>query len=102
MKMIALFFPALIALKINQKEKWSLKRDLYSYCMFVVVINVVVMGVITYVLGFDGLTDSVFVSFSFFMVYTVLSCVCSAFIGAFTKVLKKKIKKTVIRQNEEK
>lgn len=95
MKIIALFFPAFIALQMNRKEEKNLKKDIlnlvFMYCMFVIAINLSVMAVITYVLGLSDLTISVFESFSFFIIYTVLSCVCSAFIGGVTKILRKNI-----------
>ena len=95
MKFIALFFPAFIAFGLNKKENVSLKKDwfqlIFMYCMFTIVINLSVMGIITYVLGLDGLTISVFESFSFFIIYTILSCGCSAFVGGITKILKKNI-----------
>lgn len=95
MKLIALFFPALIAFGMNKKEEISLQKDwfplIFMYCMFTIVINLAVMGVITYVLGLDGLTISVFESFSFFIIYTVLSCGCSVFVGFLTRILRKNI-----------
>ena len=93
MKIIALFFPALVALKMNKKEEQSLKKELFDsafmYCMFVIAINLFVISVITYVLGVDGLTIAVFESFSFFVLYTASSCCCAAFIGGLTKILRK-------------
>ena len=95
MKLIALFFPALIAFGMNRKEEIVFEKDwfqlIFMYCMFVIAINLFVMGVITYVLGLDGLTISVFESFSFFIIYTVLSCGSSIFIGLLTKILRKNI-----------
>ena len=95
MKIIVLFFPAFIALQMNRKEEKNLKKDIlnlvFMYCMFVIAINLSVMAVITYVLGLSDLTISVFESFSFFIIYTVLSCACSAFIGGLTKILRKNI-----------
>jgi len=95
MKIIALFFPALIALRMNKKAGQSLKEGLFDcvfmYCMFVIAINLFVISVITYVLGVDGLTASVFESFSFFVLYTTTSCCCAAFVGGLTKILRKNI-----------
>ena len=99
MKIIALFFPALIALQISKKKEVSVKDNLlnhiFMYCMFVIVTNVSVMAVLSYVLGMSGLTITVFESFSFFIIYTVLSCCGSAFIGGLTKILRKNIEEAV-------
>lgn len=93
MKIIALFFPALIAVYMNSKHLMNNLKDgfslFFTYGMFAIAINITVMGVITYVLGLDGLTISVFESFSFFMIYTVLSCATSVFMGMLVKILRK-------------
>lgn len=100
MKLVALFFPALIAVYMNREKKESKNEafsNIFTYAMFVIAVNVSVMSVLTYVLGLDGLTISVFESFSFFIVYTVLACAASAFIGGLVRILKK----TMNKENQE-
>lgn len=85
---------------MNREKKESKNEafsNIFTYAMFVIAINVSVMSVLTYVLGLDGLTISVFESFSFFIVYTVLACTASAFIGGLVSILKK----TMNKENQE-
>lgn len=92
---IALFFPASIALKISiKKERIERKKWydwIFTYCMFAMLINTSVMAVISYVLGLDGLTISALESFSFFIVYTVMSCMSAVFWAVLTNILRKNI-----------
>lgn len=95
MKIIALFLPALIAVKINESKDSNRRKDvfnmLFQYSMFAMVVNCFAMSVVTYVLGLDGLTISVLESFSFFIVYTVLACLSSTFFGILVKIVSKNI-----------
>ena len=95
MKIIALFLPALIAVKINERKDINRRKDVFNmifqYSIYTMVVNCFAMSIVTYVLGLDGLTISVLESFSFFIVYTVLACLSSTFWGILAKIVLKNI-----------
>ena len=95
MTVIALFFPAMISLRILMADKTVAKKDffnsIFAYCMYAIVINLSSMAMVSYVLGIDGLTISVLESFSFFIVYTVMSCFWALFVAIITKLLRRNI-----------
>ncbi len=98
MKIIALFFPAIIALKLGtrteRKEKYVWLDLLTRYSVYTIVINLSIMAIISYVLGIDGLTASVLESFSFFIVYTIMASLYAVFIVVIEKILSKNRKNT--------
>lgn len=92
MKIMALFFPALIALKLNGKNDESkIISIVFEFCMYVLLINVSVMSVISYVLHIEDVTEVALQSFSFCVIYILMACVSATFWGIFSKVLKKNI-----------
>lgn len=96
MQFIALFLPGFLGVNIFAKieeNKVGIVHYISSYCIFVLWTNIFTMFTITYVLGIEGVVSDALNSFSFFMIYTVMSCFF-AIIGALIgKVIKKNISK---------
>lgn len=82
MQLIALFFPSILGTKIYTKMEptfESIVKNIYVYIIFTIATNVFSMFTVEYVLGVGGVVIEALNSFSFFMVYTVLSVAISVF-----------------------
>lgn len=96
MKLIALFFPSILGTSIFMKLEAkgdSIIRYIYSYVIFVLSTNIVSMFTVVYVLGVDGVVSDALISFSFFIIYTVIACFFSVVGAIVGKIIKNNFSK---------
>ena len=96
MQLIALFLPSFLGTSIFTKLEANIEsilRYIYTYIVFILWTNIFTMFTITYVLGVDGVVSDALKSFSFFMIYTIMSCFFSVIGAMVGKVIGKNFSK---------
>lgn len=106
MRIIGLFFPALISIAIkhsrNTECAWQMPAILIEYGIYVLVDVLVTTTIITYVLNISGVSVEAFDSFSFFTNYTLLASVVAIFTPYVHEIVKKYIEITFsVRRKDE-
>lgn len=106
MKLIGLFFPAIISVVIRQKRRNEDKRELLlilsEYGLSVLFCNLFSMILITYVLGIGDVSMSAFESFPFFTKYTVIAVIIAFVMPYLEEIYKKYIQiKFIIEDKNE-
>lgn len=96
MEIIALFFPAFIAMTIRQKRGTGCEKHwflvLLEYGRTVLWCNLLTVMIITYVLGMDSVVGEALNSFSFFSKYMIIASVCSFVLPYVQEVVARYIK----------
>lgn len=95
MQFIALFFPGFIGTylyKEIESDMESLIRYVFTYFVFVLLTNLASTFTVNYILRVDGVLGGALNSFSFFMVYTIMSCFFAIFGAVLGKTVRRKLK----------
>lgn len=96
MQFIAIFLPSFLGTNIFIKMETNIEsviRYIYTYIIFTILTNLFTMFTVTYVLGVDGVMSDALKSFSFFMIYTVMSSFISVIGAIIGKVLQNNFSK---------
>lgn len=106
MRIIGLFFPALISVSIkharNSELTWQMPKILAEYGIYVLINVLITASNITYGLGISGVTVDALESFPFFTKYTIIAIVIAIFIPYVEEIIKKYIEVTfVVRKDDE-
>ena len=109
MELICLFFPACVAMgircrRIEKLQIVKIPELIFKWTGWVVIINLIVMGIITYIFGMDGIVSDAFNSFSFFMKYVLIAIAFSLFLPYLVEILEKYFEMSIKigEQDEEK
>lgn len=95
MQFIALFFPGFIGTylyKEIESDMKSLIRYSFTYFIFVLWTNLTSTLTVNYILRVDGVLSEALNSFSFFMIYTIMSCFFAILGALLGKTVRRKIK----------
>lgn len=106
MRIIGLFFPALISVSIkharNSEHTWQMPKVLAEYGIYVLINVLITTSAITYGLGLSGVTVDAFESFPFFTKYTIIAIVIAVFAPYIEEIIKRYLKVTfTVRENNE-
>ena len=93
MKIIGLFFPALISLQIFYRRNPDKKNDVIGamglYAKYCLIENLIIMILLNYGLGLEGVAEEAFSSFQFFIKYMVIAIVLSVIVPFIHEVITK-------------
>lgn len=100
MKIIGLFFPAIVSVLIKHSRNvhftWNMPKTLLEYGIYVL-INVLITGcTITYGLGLSDVTSDAFNSFPFFTKYTIIALAAAIVVPYIEEIIRKSIKVTLM------
>lgn len=108
MEMIVLLLPACVAMSIRYKRLYKIKslsiaELIFQWAKWVLALNLLTMGIITYVFRMDGIVGEAFSSFSFFMKYSFISIFVSLILPYMVEIVEKYIDLSVVigEKNEE-
>lgn len=106
MKMIGLFFPALISILINHSRNsertWQFPMILVEYGIYVLVNVLITTVIITYALNVSGVSVDALDSFPFFTKYTVIAITAAVFTPYIQEIINKYVKITFsVRKKDE-
>ena len=92
MEWICLFFPACIAMNIRcrriEKLKMANVREIvFKWTGWVLALNILGMGIITYILGIEGVVEEAFNSFSFFIKYILIETSFALFLPFLVEII---------------
>lgn len=107
MRMIALFFPALISIVIrhtrDKEQIWKMPETLIRYGMYTLWNVFLTTAIITYGLNISGVTADAFESFPFFTKYVVIAIAAAVLLPYLEEMIKKYIKVTfTVKERNEK
>ena len=96
MEMVSLLLPACVAMNIRYKRLHRIKSVcvaelIFQWAKWVLALNLLTMGIITYVFGMDGVVGEAFSSFSFFMKYSFISVFMSLVLPYIVEIVEKYI-----------
>lgn len=95
MELVCLFLPACISMTIQKKRntcstsKEEFLEILFKYGCWVLIINLLTMGIITYFLGISGVVSDAFTSFPFAVKYLLIASGMSIVITYIHEIVKK-------------
>lgn len=106
MRIIGLFFPALISITIRHSRSseltWQITQILIEYGIYVLVNVLVTTSIITYGLNISGVTVDAFDSFPFFTKYEIIAIAAAIFTPYIQEIIKKYIEVTfAVRKKDE-
>ena len=106
MRIIGLFFPALISIAIRHSRNSELTRQmpkvLVEYGIYVLINVLVTTSIITYGLNVSGVTVDALDSFPFFTKYSLIAIVAAVFTPYMQEIIKKYVEVTfLVRKKDE-
>ena len=99
MEIIALFFPAMISMKISLnrmvEKNTGILQAIIKYGLYVLADNLLTQLIITYVLGISDVTADAFNSFPFFTKYIVIASFVAMLLPFCVELVSKYIRVTI-------
>lgn len=100
MEFICLLLPACVAMSIRcrrlQKVKiFHVSELVFGWAKWVLALNILTMGIITYVLRVEGVVADAFNSFSFFLKYTLIGIAFAVVLPYVVEIMEKYVELSV-------
>ena len=99
MEIIALFFPAIISVKISlyrtEKKNSDMIQMLMRYGVYVLADNLLTQLIVTYVIGITDVTADALRSFPFFIKYIIITTFIAALLPLGVELTRKYLRVTV-------
>ena len=106
MRLIGLFFPALISVSIkhsrNKELTWNLPNVLIEYGIYVLINVMITAMTVTYILSVHGVTIDALDSFPFFTKYVVIAIFAAVLVPYMEEIIKKYVRITFTVKTHEK